>query len=566
MRQKSLFFFIIVLAICCFSLPAWATNSIDTDDPAAIVSPQEDGITDDDSTTEQEIEAESYYKYSSTWTNTLIHEIVITNNSRSMAFNISVDIPLMDATTPIYSIMETEILSPQPDSITTDENGHRTAHYTIPYLYGNQSTTISMRYIIQTSTLSYTFDQANVKDEYSSEEMGSLINYLQPSNGVYSTDPAIIAFTEAAIGDITDPYQKARTIFAAVNRHLDYDTADVDQSATAVFERGTASCHGYTNLYLACLRAAGIPARQQSGYLYMPQEHTTSQYVDRINGRINLNTLAHTWVEFYLPELGWIVADPTFTYTYEDMNGELQKFVNWSYFANIGLDKRYIFFSEIPMTELDESNYQATGGNVSVEFNAYLMFGSHPASFNDIDGHWAQSAIAYCVSTGLFSGLNNTTFAPDQPMTRAMFITVIGRLYQELSGNAVIASGANEFTDVQSGSYYIQFLDWAYDNNIIEGYGDGRFGPNDNITRAQMAQIIANFVQYMGTNIDVYEGTSLTFSDSMDIPTWAYTAVSYCSYNGLITGMPGNLFSPNTTATRAQVATIMQRFANSFSE
>ena len=68
----------------------------------------------------------------------------------------------MDATTPIYSIMETEILSPQPDSITTDENGHRTAHYTIPYLYGNQSTTISMRYIIQTSTLSYTFDQANV--------------------------------------------------------------------------------------------------------------------------------------------------------------------------------------------------------------------------------------------------------------------------------------------------------------------------------------------------------------------------------------------------------------------
>ena len=151
-------------------------------------------------------------------------------------------------------------------------------------------------------------------------------------------------------------------------------------------------------------------------------------------------------------------------------------------------------------------------------------------------------------------------------MTRAMFITVIGRLYQELSGNAVIASGANEFTDVQSGGYYIQFLDWAYDNNIIEGYGDGRFGPNDNITRAQMAQIIANFVQYMGTNIDVYEGTSLTFSDSMDIPNWAYTAVSYCSYNGLITGMPGNLFLPNTTATRAQVATIMQRFANSFSE
>ena len=66
MRQKSLFFFIIVLAICCFSLPAWATNSIDTDDPAAIVSPQEDGITNNDPATEQEIETETYYKYSGT--------------------------------------------------------------------------------------------------------------------------------------------------------------------------------------------------------------------------------------------------------------------------------------------------------------------------------------------------------------------------------------------------------------------------------------------------------------------------------------------------------------------
>ena len=126
MKKTWLLIVIAILAVALVGLslihilPAWATNSIDTDDPAAIVSPQEDGITDNDPATEQEIETETYYKYSGTWTNTLIHEIDITNNSRSMAFNISVDIPLMDATTPIYSIMETEILSPQPDSITTD--------------------------------------------------------------------------------------------------------------------------------------------------------------------------------------------------------------------------------------------------------------------------------------------------------------------------------------------------------------------------------------------------------------------------------------------------------------
>lgn len=566
MRSKIFFLFIVLVAICCVSLPSSATATTLTDDPAAVDTRLTDETADSAATSEQEIELETYYKYSNTWTNTLIHEVIITNDSRSVAFNVTVDIPLMDEVVPIYATLDNEILNPQPAEITTDENGHRTAHYTIPYLYGNQTVSLSMRYIVETSTLSYTFDRANVKDEYSSEEIGNLVSYLQPSSGVHSDDPAIIQFTQETIGNTTDPYQKAQALFAAVNRYLTYDDADIDQSATAVLERGTASCHGYTNLYLACLRAAGVPARQQSGYLYMPQQHTTPQYVDSINARINLNTLAHTWVEFYLPEIGWVVADPTFTYTYDDMNGETQKFIRWDYFANISSDKRYIFFSEIPMTELDEKNYQATGGNVSVEFNAYLMFGSHPASFNDLDGHWAQSAITYCVANGLFSGLNNITFAPDQPMTRAMFITVIGRLYQELTDTAVIASGANQFTDVESGSYYIQFLDWAYDNELIDGYGDGRFGPNDNVTRAQMAKIIANFAQYMGKDISVYEGTRLTFTDSLEIPIWAQTAVAYCNYQGLITGMPGNIFSSDTTATRAQVATIMQRLSYNFSE
>ncbi|MBS1348652.1 MAG: S-layer homology domain-containing protein [Firmicutes bacterium] len=70
----------------------------------------------------------------------------------------------------------------------------------------------------------------------------------------------------------------------------------------------------------------------------------------------------------------------------------------------------------------------------------------------------------------------------------------------------------------------------------------------------------------MGKDISVYEGTRLTFTDSLEIPIWAQTAVAYCNYQGLITGMPGNIFSSDTTATRAQVATIMQRLSYNFSE
>ncbi len=563
MRHHFLILLIVIAAVCCLSLPAWADEVNGEAEPA--VAPLEGPDQDDPQQGGTSVSSD-YYSYSGTWINTLIHEVVITNNSRSMAFNITVDIPLMDEATPLYSIMNNEVLSPQPDQITTDENGHRTAHYTIPYLYGNQSVTISMRYIVQNATLSYTFDQANVADEYSDAELDSIGYYLLASSDVPADDPDIIAFTQAAVGNLTDPYQKARALFSAVNLYLDYDAAEADQSATAVLARGTASCHGYTNLYLACLRAAGVPARQQSGYLYMPQEHTTPEYVDSVNGRIMLNNLAHTWVEFYLPQIGWIMADPTFTYTYEDANGNTQKFIRWDYFANISSERRYIFCNEIPLTELDEKSYQATGGNVSVEFNAYLMFGSHPASFNDLDGHWAQSAITYCVANGLFSGINNTTFAPDQTMTRAMFITVIGRLYQEMSGETITAGGESQFNDIQPDAYYVQFLDWAAENGIVTGYGDGRFGPNDDVTRAQMALIIANFAAYTGRNIDIYEETALSFSDSAAVPQWAQTAVSYCSYNGLITGMPGNIFSPDTNATRAQVATILQRLSAVFNE
>ena len=81
-----------------------------------------------------------------------------------------------------------------------------------------------------------------------------------------------------------------------------------------------------------------------------------------------------------------------------------------------------------------------------------------------------------------------------------------------------------------------------------------------------MAKIIANFAQYMGKSTEVFEGTNLTFSDSMDIADWAQTPVAYCSFEGIITGMPGNVFSPDTTATRAQVATILQRLAALFQE
>ncbi len=498
------------------------------------------------------------------WTYTLVHEYVINNSGRSVAFNVRVETPLLDGRLPDYVTLDGEVFTPDAVSVETDAQGHRTAVYTLDHIYGNQSVTLSQRYIINVSSLNYTFDRTNVPDEYTASEASLLNEYFLPGDGIDSNSSAVRTFTNNAIQGVTDPYQRTRALFSAVNLFLTYeDDPAADQSAATVIARGTANCQGYANLYAACLRATGIAAKRQNGYLYLPQEHTTSEYVDPVTGSIKLNYLRHAWVEFYLPDTGWVTADPTFTYTFT-INGAAQKFVDWSYFANIPPQRRYIFFREGSLDgETVNYSYSAAGGggqNVSVNFNAYLQPGAHWEAFTDIEGHWAQGAVSYCVNNHLFNGVSRTSFAPDKPMTRAMFVTVTGRLYELLGGN--IDSGARaDFRDINNSDYYAPYLAWAVNNGLIRGYGDGLFGPDNPVNREQMAKIISDFAAMMGQDVSVYEGALLNFTDGNRIAVWARAGVGWCSGNSIITGMPGNVFSPQTNATRAQVAAIMQRTA-----
>ncbi len=179
-------------------------------------------------------------------------------------------------------------------------------------------------------------------------------------------------------------------------------------------------------------------------------------------------------------------------------------------------------------------------------------------SFIDIAGHWAAGYIGFVTERELFVGTGSGNFSPDTGMTRAMLATVIGRLYERSNGE-INTSGTQTFTDCDYDAYYGKYIAWAMENGIIGGYGNGKFGPNDQITREQMVSILFRFADFLGVipaNLD----TVLDYPDADNISNYAKTAALYCQTTGIIAGRPGGVFAPQETATRAEVAAIIQRF------
>ena len=176
-------------------------------------------------------------------------------------------------------------------------------------------------------------------------------------------------------------------------------------------------------------------------------------------------------------------------------------------------------------------------------------------AFTDIAGHWAKEDIEFVASRGLFSGTSATTFSPNTAMTRGMFVTALGRL-----ANADVSGYTkSSFTDVKGDAYYMGYIEWASKNNIVNGVGNGRFAPDQSITREQMAVIVQNYVKVIGFTLPKVHVEN-TFADSTKINTYAKEAVKQMQMAGVISGKNSNLFDPQGTATRAEVSAVLRRF------
>ena len=152
---------------------------------------------------------------------------------------------------------------------------------------------------------------------------------------------------------------------------------------------------------------------------------------------------------------------------------------------------------------------------------------------------------------GYFSGVSDALFQPDGSMTRGMLVTVLWRRM----GSPQAADGA-VFDDVASGAWYEEAVRWAASEAIVTGYGDGRFGPEDPVTREQMMVILSGCAAYGGVPLRA-EGDLTVFSDRAEIAGWAEDAVSWGVGTELLNGPGNGLLRPKGTATRAEAAKIL---------
>ena len=176
--------------------------------------------------------------------------------------------------------------------------------------------------------------------------------------------------------------------------------------------------------------------------------------------------------------------------------------------------------------------------------------------FIDVRGDdWFYDDVAYVYENGLMNGTSETTFSPYISTTRGMIVTILYRM----EGKPAVLE-ACPFTDVKAGAYYERAIVWAAENGIVKGYGNGCFGPDDQITREQMAAILYRYAKNRGLDVSVGENTNiLSYDDALDISEYAVPAMQWACGAQIIHGADGRL-TPGAKATRAQVAAILHRF------
>ena len=173
------------------------------------------------------------------------------------------------------------------------------------------------------------------------------------------------------------------------------------------------------------------------------------------------------------------------------------------------------------------------------------------SGFQDVgQNDWFASAVQYVTGKSLMNGTSTTAFSPNENMSRAMLATVLYRMSGET------AEAGNSFRDVSSSAYYAAAVKWASDKGIVNGTGANAFSPNASVTREQLAAMLYRYAGEPSVSADLS-----AYTDTVDISPYASKAVEWCVAKGILSGKSATRLAPQDTATRAECAAMLQRFA-----
>ena len=200
-------------------------------------------------------------------------------------------------------------------------------------------------------------------------------------------------------------------------------------------------------------------------------------------------------------------------------------------------------------------------GNTTV-YAKWLPIENQPADdiasnihFSDVnESDWYYDAVNFVTENKIMNGVGETDFAPHNTTTRAMLVTMLYRMDGEPE-----TSAQNDFSDVSKDAYYEKAVIWAKEKGIVNGYENGSFGTDDEVTREQLASILYRYAEHKGYDANYEDTNILSFNDAFEISEYAYPALAWACKNGIING-DGNKLMPLGSAERCQVAAMLMRF------
>ncbi|MGI6066709.1 MAG: S-layer homology domain-containing protein [Bacillota bacterium] len=493
--------------------------------------------------------SEKYYTLSEPWVYTITHEVVLKNPTQDTIRNIRVTIPLMNKNQPVYQELIGEEFNLWPEKIITSQAGTRQGLFTIPAIYPGQKVTLRQKYAVRNYAVNFYIEPGKVSADYNNYQ-GISDSYLKPETKIESNHPSIIKYAKEVAKDVTNPYIISQKLFADINLFMTYksDSANAYKGALNAIRTGEGVCEDYTDLFVASARALGIPARWKSGYLYLPKEYNNPPYIKE-NGTLDITLMRHTWPEFYLPEIGWVVLDPTFTYKIRSGKRE-EKAVDWDKFARIESSSRHIFFS---YGNHDDSyiEYKYTGPKPQLQFAEYMEFGNNIFPFRDAVNHWAKDSILYLTNytPRILGGYGNGYFGPNDKVTRAQLAAMLNRALS-LDYNV----SKPQFSDVKPGYWAYADIAAAKGAGIFGGYPDGTFKPERYVSRAELAVILDRAFD-LG-----YPAAGVSFKDlGKSGYAWADSSIINLAGNGIVAGYEGGYFYPERNVTRAEFSVFLTR-------